>query len=146
MSKRRLDRKGRPVLIAGVGTMINQAPDHESQRLPPIVEIPPKSSLAKTMGIIAEETGTPYRLLRSFRMGDATLTLTRETGEYHLSIARPDRLPSWPEIAKARYSLMPKDRVCVMVLPPVEEYVNIHKFCFQILELPGDMGKAGGPL
>jgi len=56
---------------------------------------------------------------------------TEEFG-WHISVAHPFRHPTWNEIASARYALVPNDVVMVMVLPPEEEYVNLHEHCFHL--------------
>jgi hypothetical protein len=61
---------------------------------------------------------------------------------WHLTISRVDRYPSWDEIAKARYSLLDASMNMVMVLPPPEDFINIHNNCFQLHELV--YGAAGG--
>ena len=53
---------------------------------------------------------------------------------WHFSIAHPWRHPSWDEIASARYTLVPGDIAMVMVLPPEDEYVNVHEHCFHLHE------------
>lgn len=53
---------------------------------------------------------------------------------WHMSIAHHKRYPTWDEIAKARYELLPQDRTYVMVLPKPDDYINVHNFCFQVWE------------
>src|SRR5262245_29164228 len=53
---------------------------------------------------------------------------------WHISIAHPYRHPTWNEIASARYQLVPDNFTMVMVLPPEEEYVNVHEHCFHLHE------------
>jgi len=53
---------------------------------------------------------------------------------WHISVAHPFRPPTWNEIASARYQLIPDNFVMVMVLPPEEEYVNVHEHCFHLHE------------
>lgn len=55
---------------------------------------------------------------------------------WHLSISRRDRDPSWAEIATARYRLLPHVKEMAMILPPLEEYVNLHPFTFHLHEQP----------
>jgi hypothetical protein len=55
---------------------------------------------------------------------------------WHLSISRPDRDPSWGEIATARYRLLPEVPEMAMYLPPLDEYVNLHPFTFHLHEVP----------
>lgn len=74
---------------------------------------------------------------RRYSLGDCSIVVTREYGTWHLSIAHPRRYPTWDEIAEARYRLLPKSITAAMLLPPMEEYVNLHRFCFQVYELDG---------
>lgn len=59
-----------------------------------------------------------------------------ETGAWYLSISRPDRYPSWDEIAYLRYALIPEDAVMAMLLPKKSVYVNVHNYCFHLHQLP----------
>lgn len=60
------------------------------------------------------------------------LVTTDEPDGWHLSISCPTRYPTWDEIATARYALGPKDVDVVMHLPPEDEYVNVHEYCFHL--------------
>lgn len=44
----------------------------------------------------------------------------------HLSISRSDRLPSWEELRDAKNELLGRHVKAIQVLPPEDEYVNIH--------------------
>jgi hypothetical protein len=44
----------------------------------------------------------------------------------HVSCSRRDRLPSWEDLRDVRESFVPDDKVALQVLPPPEEYVNLH--------------------
>lgn len=59
----------------------------------------------------------------------------------HLSIARPDRLPTWEEFRDAKEEFIGTDRVAYQVLPPKTEYVNIHPNCLHAFS-PVDRAKA----
>lgn len=74
-----------------------------------------------------------------YRVGECTVI---QTDPFHLSISAPDRDPTWQEIAAARYALLPKSRDCAMVLPPDDEYVNVHEHCFHVFLLR-DLGPRG---
>lgn len=63
---------------------------------------------------------------------------TPEGNGWHLSISTPNRNPTWEEIKQARYDLCPHDVTMAMILPPTEEYVNIHNFCFHLWEIPNE--------
>lgn len=55
-------------------------------------------------------------------------------GECRVSISHPSRYPGWEEIKDARYSLLPAGLNFAMMLPPLNEYVNIHQNCFHLWE------------
>lgn len=54
---------------------------------------------------------------------------------WHISISCQKRYPSWDEIKKARYDLVPDAVTMAMFLPPKDEYVNIHPNCFHLHEV-----------
>ncbi|SIS88764.1 DUF7694 domain-containing protein [Alicyclobacillus vulcanalis] len=56
-------------------------------------------------------------------------------GGWHMSISHPERYPTWDEIREARYQLIPNDVTMAMLLPPKEEYVNVHPNCFHLHEV-----------
>lgn len=98
----------------------------------PVIREKPLPERERVM--IGLQPGTRY-----YRMGRATILLSPPFPEmdmgWHMSISRPDRYPSWDEIAKARYELIPNETEMVMHLPPRGDYVNLHNFCFHIHEL-----------
>ncbi len=49
---------------------------------------------------------------------------------WHISVACPDRHPTWEEMRDARYALIPDNIYMVMILPPKSQYVNRHEHCF----------------
>lgn len=53
---------------------------------------------------------------------------------WHLSISHPARYPSWDEVAKARYELLPLDLDFEMPLPSPDKYISVHPNCFQVHE------------
>ncbi len=66
----------------------------------------------------------------------ALRALVSKEGEYwHLSISHPIRYPKWDEIKEARYALLPNECTMAILLPPKEEYVNIHPNCFHLHEV-----------
>lgn len=75
---------------------------------------------------------------KAYRMGRCLVLISRQKVGWHLSISRPERLPSWEEVRDARYELIPDEATMAMLLPPRSEYVNVHQFCFQLYEIPGE--------
>ena len=71
--------------------------------------------------------------VRAYIMGECRILVTTDEPDgWHLSISCEHRYPTWDEIAQARYALGPKDRNVVMHLPPEDEYVNVHEYCFHL--------------
>lgn len=54
---------------------------------------------------------------------------------WHLSLAHPERYPTWDEIADVRYKLIPDDVTMALLLPPPDEYLNVHEFCLHCWEI-----------
>jgi hypothetical protein len=84
-------------------------------------EVPPPPSASWTRAFITD-TG-------------CSVLVAVESGRWHLSIAHPDRYPTWDEIREARYALVPNHVTMAMLLPPRQEYVNIHPHCFHLWEV-----------
>ena len=53
---------------------------------------------------------------------------------WHMSISLQNRYPTWDEIKSARYELLPIGLTFMMLLPPPNEYVNVHPNCFHLWE------------
>jgi len=62
---------------------------------------------------------------------------------HHLSIAHDDRYPTWDEVRDIRYLLVPAEHAMAMLLPPPDQYVNVHENCFQLIEVIGKQGALG---
>lgn len=73
-----------------------------------------------------------------YTMGECIIILSgakeREQIGWHFSISCRDRNPTWEEQRDARYELIPDGVYMVSILPPRNEYVNVHKFCFHWYE------------
>lgn len=58
---------------------------------------------------------------------------TRDEREWwHVSISRPDRMPTWQELCKVRKDFFTEDVEFYQVLPRRQDYVNVHTFCLHI--------------
>ncbi len=53
---------------------------------------------------------------------------------WHISISHPHRYPTWDEIKRSRYELIPDSVFMAMLLPPKSQYVNVHPNCFHLHE------------
>lgn len=54
---------------------------------------------------------------------------------WHISISHPDRYPTYDEIKKARYDLVPDNVTMAMLFPPSIQFVNVHPNCFHLFQL-----------
>lgn len=77
------------------------------------------------------------KLVTETVLDGCTVIVTIDAGSYHMSIAHTKRYPTWDEIKKARYMYCPSNITMAMMLPPLEEYVNVHKNCFHLWEIKG---------
>jgi hypothetical protein len=75
---------------------------------------------------------------RAYRMGRCGIIASQQRAGWHLSISRPDKLPTWEEVRDARYAIVPDEATMAMLLPPQSEYVNVHSYCLQLYEIPGE--------
>lgn len=83
--------------------------------LPPIKDISPdKMTLDQAMLNLTLQPGT-----RWYSMGQATIFVSPPFAwfGYHLCISCKDRLPTWEEVGRATYALLPPDRTYAMILP-----------------------------
>jgi hypothetical protein len=71
---------------------------------------------------------------RAYAANHLRAIVGRSAAGWHMSVSHPGRYPTWDEIAHLRYELLPADKTFVMVLPPEDEYVNIHPFTFHLWE------------
>lgn len=58
----------------------------------------------------------------------------------HVSVARPDRLPTWEELSKVKSEFIGEEVAAYHVIPARKDYVNIHNFCLHIWA-PEDQSK-----
>ena len=50
----------------------------------------------------------------------------------HVSLARPNRLPSWDDVGTVKALFVGRDKLAVQVLPQQVRYINIHPHCLHI--------------
>jgi hypothetical protein len=72
---------------------------------------------------------------RRFKMGKCNIIIGQSHLGWHMSISHEDRYPTWDEIADARYELIPNHVTMAFLLPPKEEYVNLHKHTFHLWQV-----------
>ncbi len=84
------------------------------------------------------ESNPIFKMIKAkvFKYKDLKAVINIELdGLMHLSLSSKDRLPTYEEMKKARYDLMPNNMRVAQILPPVEEFVNIHENCLHLWEL-----------
>ena len=109
---------------------------HQGNSNLPVIREPHDPRLVTLVTRGALQPGT-----RQFKMGRALILISPPVEEvgmgWHMSISHPDRYPTWDEVAKAWYELIPDadNREGSMLLPKREDYISIHNFCFQVHEV-----------
>lgn len=73
--------------------------------------------------------------MKQFFYNECTVIISNDGGMLHLSISHPLRNPTWEEIRNVRYKFLPDEKTFAMLLPPKNEYVNVHQYCFHLWEL-----------
>ena len=79
-----------------------------------------------------KEVGIKPGGVKHYRVGECTVL---QTHRMHFSISNLDRDPTWEEISSARYALLPKLKDCAMIMPPDDQYANLHEHCFHVFVL-----------
>jgi hypothetical protein len=54
---------------------------------------------------------------------------------WHLSISHARRLPTWDEVADARYEFCPREITMALLLPPPDRYLNLHEFVLHVWQV-----------
>lgn len=58
----------------------------------------------------------------------------------HLSVARPDRMPSWEDLVFAKELVLGRETTALQVIPPRSKHVNQHPYCLHLWRcLDGDV-------
>lgn len=119
MSKRKLSSKA-------IGAGLGKGHGSNTVNLP---VIRPVANPITTAPIFADSSPKAYKA------GKLTILHTYNDRLGHvLSIAHPDRYPTWDEVAYVRYALIPDEVTMAMLLPSREDYINMHNFCFILNE------------
>jgi hypothetical protein len=100
-------------------------------------------SFPKAVAVLADYCRAYQREVHD---GHLSVFVGREPQGWHLSIShrtnevkpRPARYPTWDEIADARYQFVPNEVTMAMLLPPREQYVNLHDTTFHLHQIPSD--------
>ena len=101
-----------------------------------------RSSLAVVPNISVPRpvpAGLPVELgAQMYIMGACLIIVGHSTSGWHLSMSCGSRYPTWDELAKARYELIPDGVTMAMLLPPQAEYVNLHPTALHLWEVKAE--------
>jgi hypothetical protein len=67
-----------------------------------------------------------------------TVIQSIDSGYDHISLSHPHRLPTWDEIKYMRNKYGDPNKFYVIVLPPMEFYLNLHEFCMHLWEVKSE--------
>lgn len=113
-------------------------PDHLETVRRAFVRMDPRAAgSVQTLSIYTSDTG--LRILHAVEETEHGMLR-------HVSVSHPTRLPSWEEMRDLKYALFGDDEDAVMILPRRRggpRYVNLHKFCFHLWQLPRIPGPTG---
>jgi hypothetical protein len=76
-----------------------------------------------------------YRLVNSItRMSVIASIAVELDGKrwVHVSVARPDRMPSWEDLVWVKEFVLGRESTALQVIPPRSRYVNQHPFCLHL--------------
>ena len=63
---------------------------------------------------------------QGYTAGEMHQIVNNEGRRWHVSVSAAGRYPTWDELADARYDLLPARGLdMAMILPPLEDYVNL---------------------
>jgi hypothetical protein len=51
---------------------------------------------------------------------------------YHISISRPDKLPSWEDLTAVKNDFIGEEKFALQVIPAKEDHVNVNPFCLHL--------------
>lgn len=100
---------------------------------------------AAATAVEARLVGMGALIAACYDLGKCAVTVGREPvghsiiagSEYrwHLVVSHPGRYPTWDEVKFARYELVPDEVVVAMLLPPADDYLDLHKFALHLWEV-----------
>lgn len=91
-------------------------------KIGPVIMMPGHGPAAKTW----DHKVTNIRVLRSISL------LENKEWWIHVSVSRPDRLPTWEEMNKVRNEFIGEDVEAYHVCPRKQDYVNVAVYCLHL--------------
>jgi hypothetical protein len=79
----------------------------------------------------------------AYIMGACRIIVGQSAAGWHLSISCGARYPTWDEVAKARYELIPDAVTMAMLLPPMAQFVNLHQTTLHLWETKSMLANGG---
>lgn len=89
------------------------------------------------LGIMAGAPGAGAWMAR-VSDGELHAIRTKDDDRWHLSVSHTTRLPSWDELADARYRFIPDRARMASLLPPSAEWVDLHPRTLHLWEIGED--------
>ena len=85
--------------------------------------------------------GAAYRSTRNEGTAICSMDVESDGKRWvHLSLAHPNRLPTYQELCDARDAFLGNEARCIQVFAPKSEHVNIHKYCLHLWHCLDDDG------
>ena len=85
--------------------------------------------------------GAAYRSTKTQATAICSVDLEADGKRWvHLSVAHPNRLPTYQELSEARDVFLGEEARCIQVFAPKSEHVNIHKYCLHLWHCLDDDG------
>lgn len=84
-----------------------------------------------------EDGGMGRIYLNGIRLKPASIVWSFGDGWDHVSIAYPNRCPTWDEMCKVKDLFFDKDETVVQFHPKKGEYVNLHPYCLHLWRQQG---------
>jgi len=73
----------------------------------------------------------------AFVSDELSVIITLDDNMVHLSIAHPERLPTYEELKGARYAFLDPDKTFGQLFVPKKFWVNKHPYCLHLWEIKG---------
>ena len=87
--------------------------------------------------MLALAAASDCKLVKCCRVnGHFQVFVTIKAGLWHLSVSHRNRYPTWDEMKAIRYTLLPDEKTFAILFPPMAQYVNVHRNCFHLHEVP----------
>lgn len=88
-----------------------------------------------------KEVPCEHPQMRSYRLRTLRILESYDKGCHHLSVSHPSRVPTWQEMEKIYKELGKDNPQMAMILPPKEQYVNVHDNCLHLFAIEDNISR-----